>query len=148
VLPIENRGQTFRAASQFGMCSDVGNPLAVDPDLTLRLTQPRQKLRTRSRTHAIFLQCLGRYIDSLAFLVQTLQHATIITASGPMVKMEGRSQAVHQSKIRPLIGSRGYGEDCCSTARLNGSRPIYVLGMRTGLAWATTAGPTGPQRDG
>ena len=51
VLAVEHCGEAFGAAAQLGMRGDVGDPLAVHPDLSLRLAQPLEKLRTRSRTH-------------------------------------------------------------------------------------------------
>jgi hypothetical protein len=52
VLPVEDCGQAFDSAPQLGMRSDVFEPLAIDPDLTLRLAEPLEKLRTRARAHA------------------------------------------------------------------------------------------------
>ena len=52
VLAVELCGEAFGRASELGMGGDVGDALAVDPDLPSCLAEPLEKLPTRSRTHA------------------------------------------------------------------------------------------------
>ena len=52
VLAVELRSKALGCASELGMDGDVFDALAVDPGLALGLTEPLEKLRTRSRTHA------------------------------------------------------------------------------------------------
>jgi hypothetical protein len=53
VLAVEQRSEGFGAAAQLGMAGDVGDPLAVDPDLAFCLAKPLEELRPRARTHAL-----------------------------------------------------------------------------------------------
>ena len=56
VLAVEDRREAFGAAAQLRMRRDVGDPLAVDPDLALRPAQSLEKLRPRPRPHAALLR--------------------------------------------------------------------------------------------
>src|SRR5947208_16918166 len=96
------------------MCGDVIDPFAVDPDLTLRLAEPFQELRTRSRAHAVppLLWPLMR-CSRCSFLSTRIacDHSTIALGEGVPPASLGSTKAHGAAISRPCrvkTGGEGF----------------------------------------